>query len=111
MLEKNAYKILTDSGGMQKEAYFMAVPCLTLRPETEWVETVAAGWNLIVDADEEKILRGINEHEWPDEIPQPVFGDGFAAQKIVDILTAQGKGSENLSLHRSKIGIDHRGDI
>jgi len=86
MLEQNARLILTDSGGVQKEAYFMGVPCLTLRPETEWVETVKAGWNLVVDANRERIVRVVTEHIWPNESPKPVFGDGRAAEKILRAL-------------------------
>lgn len=86
VLEQNARLILTDSGGVQKEAYFMAVPCVTLRPETEWVETVETGWNLVVDADPERIVEAANGHFWPTEPPQPIFGDGRAAEKIVDLL-------------------------
>lgn len=86
-LEQNARLILTDSGGVQKEAYFMGVPCVTLRPETEWVETVEAGWNLVVDADRERIVWAATGHRWPNESPQPVFGDGRAAEKIGRILS------------------------
>jgi UDP-GlcNAc3NAcA epimerase len=85
-LEQNARLILTDSGGMQKEAYFFAVPCLTLRPETEWIETVDSFWNLIVGTDPDRITAAIQEYTRPDSPPAPLFGDGHAAQKIVSIL-------------------------
>jgi UDP-GlcNAc3NAcA epimerase len=85
MLEKTARMILTDSGGVQKEAYFHAVPCVTLRPETEWVETVAAGWNLVADADVDAILTAVTTRFWPDERPA-LFGDGHAAERLVQVL-------------------------
>jgi len=88
LLEKHAQIILTDSGGVQKEAYFLAVPCVTLRPETEWVETVASGWNTLVDANEDKILQAVCTRERPGKAPEPFFGDGKAANRITDILQA-----------------------
>jgi UDP-GlcNAc3NAcA epimerase len=83
VLEQNARMILTDSGGVQKEAYFFAVPCITLRPETEWIETVQAGWNRVVDTDSIQILWAVRQAIWPDSPPPPVFGDGHAASHIV----------------------------
>lgn len=89
MLEKHARMILTDSGGVQKEAYFYGVPCLTLRPETEWVETVAAGWNRLTDADEARIAEAMRDEGWPED-REPLFGDGSAAEEIVRLLAAAG---------------------
>lgn len=85
-LEKHARLILTDSGGMQKEAFFFGVPCVTLRPETEWPETVEAGWNIIAGVEPGEIMRAVTERDWPAEPPAQVFGDGQAAQKIVALL-------------------------
>ncbi len=89
VLEQNARIILTDSGGMQKESYFFGVPCITLRPETEWVETVAAGWNILVGAERDKITHAITQYEWPRTEPPQLFGDGHAAERIVDHLTEE----------------------
>jgi len=86
LLERQARAILTDSGGVQKEAYIFERPCITLREETEWVETVEAGWNRLVGADREAIVRAYREFRLPDDHP-PLFGDGRAAERIVDILT------------------------
>ena len=97
-LEENARMILTDSGGVQKEAFFLKVPCITLRDETEWVETVRAGWNIITGASTERIkeagsvLTGWNREVPPfgfEEATRQAFpyGDGKAAEKIVDIIS------------------------
>lgn len=87
MLEQNARLILTDSGGMQKEAYFFAVPCVTLRPETEWVETVEAGWNVVVGADTRQIRAVLFDASWARGKPSPIFGAGGAAHEIARILS------------------------
>lgn len=88
MLEQNARLILTDSGGMQKEAYLLRVPCITLRSETEWTETVDAGWNIIVGSSTESIVTATRSFS-PDGSPPALFGDGHAAKKIVSILTSK----------------------
>lgn len=84
-LEMSARMILTDSGGIQKEAYFHGVPCLTLRPETEWKETVTAGWNRVVDIDEKAIIESTQTQWWSDNRPN-IFGDGHAAQKLANAI-------------------------
>jgi UDP-N-acetylglucosamine 2-epimerase len=87
MLEESARLILTDSGGIQKEAYFLGVPCITLRPETEWIETVDSGWNVLTGAIPSRILQAAAKTDWPRDKPAPVFGDGKAAERIVDELS------------------------
>ena len=77
--------ILTDSGGLQKEAYWLGVPCLTMRDETEWVETVEAGWNTLVGSDSAKILEAVHSFA-PNGSRPGLYGDGFAAVKCVDLL-------------------------
>jgi UDP-GlcNAc3NAcA epimerase len=81
----NARAVLTDSGGLQKEAYLAGVPCITLRPSTEWVETVARGWNVLVDLDAGAALAAL-DREPPAERP-PLYGDGHAGERVVSALT------------------------
>jgi len=87
-LERHAKIILTDSGGVQKEAYWFAVPCLTLREETEWMETVRSGWNVLVGAEPKRILQGVRHFKRKRlrRRGQRLFGDGKASEKIVQIL-------------------------
>jgi UDP-N-acetylglucosamine 2-epimerase len=88
ILEENARLIATDSGGVQREAYFLGVPCLTLRDETEWVETARAGWNQLVGAQVDHILDAWLTFKPPAERP-PIFGDGTAGQRIANILDVE----------------------
>jgi len=85
-LMAHAKKILTDSGGVQKEAYMLGVPCITLRENTEWVETVEAGWNVLVGAGQEKIEDAIHSFS-PASRRKNLFGDGNACLRIGEILT------------------------
>lgn len=87
-LMAQAEKILTDSGGVQKEAYMLGVPCITLRENTEWVETVEAGWNVLVGAERERIVDAVR-HFSPGSRQKSIFGDGDASRLIRETLARQ----------------------
>ena len=88
-LEENARLIATDSGGVQREAYYLGVPCLTLRDETEWVATLEAGWNKLVGADQKLILDAWFDFSPPADHP-PIYGTGASAKRIAEILNITG---------------------
>jgi len=84
-LAAQARAILTDSGGLQKEAYWHDVPCVTLRPSTEWVDTVETGANVLVDDDPARLAAAVAHAHMPEDRPQ-LYGDGRAAARIADAL-------------------------
>ncbi|HKT61228.1 MAG TPA: UDP-N-acetylglucosamine 2-epimerase (non-hydrolyzing) [Gemmatimonadales bacterium] len=84
-LVANARAVLTDSGGLQKEAYFLGRPCVTLRDETEWIETLHGGWNVLAGTATDRILEALTRPPYAPDPPQ-VFGDGCAALKIAELL-------------------------
>ena len=85
-LARHARAVLTDSGGVQKEAYLLGVPCVTLRNTTEWVETVEAGWNTLVDLDPAAALAAL-ERRPPEDRPE-LYGGGHAAERVCQVLSA-----------------------
>lgn len=83
-LEKNASQIITDSGGVQKEAYFFKTPCIVMRPETEWVEIIETGNGVLVDADTQRIVDGFNYFNGRTQSNYPeLYGDGKASKRII----------------------------
>ncbi len=86
-LAAHARAVLTDSGGVQKEAFLLGVPCVTLRDTTEWVETVDAGWNVLVDLDREAALAALERPRPVGEQPD-LYGAGSAAERVCDVLDA-----------------------
>ena len=86
-LAAHARAVLTDSGGVQKEAYLLGVPCVTLRDTTEWVETVDAGWNVLVDLDRAAALAALERPRPAGERPE-LYGGGQAARRVCDVLAA-----------------------
>jgi UDP-N-acetylglucosamine 2-epimerase len=86
-LARHAKTVVTDSGGVQKEAYLVGTPCVTLRDTTEWVETLEQGWNVLVDLDVEWALAAVNRPLPPGDRPE-LYGGGHAAERICDVLAA-----------------------
>jgi UDP-N-acetylglucosamine 2-epimerase len=87
-LEGHARLIATDSGGVQREAYFLGVPCLTFRENTEWSETVEAGWNRVVGIEPDRALEVWHEFEPPTSRPA-LYGDGRASHRITALLRGE----------------------
>lgn len=85
-LEKHARLIATDSGGVQKEAYFHGVPCVTMRDETEWVELVEAGWNVVVSPRSGQLAETLKTFSAPSHRDDGIYGDGRAAERIIETL-------------------------
>ena len=85
-LARGARAVLTDSGGVQKEAYLLGVPCVTLRDTTEWTETVDAGWNVLVDLDRDAALAALGR-PLPEDRPE-LYGGGRAAERVCDVVSA-----------------------
>jgi UDP-GlcNAc3NAcA epimerase len=88
-LVSQARVLVTDSGGLQKEAYWYGVPCVTARPSTEWVDTVEAGANVLVDDDPERLAAAVASARMPAERP-PLYGDGHAAERVAASLAGHG---------------------
>lgn len=88
MLEAGASVILTDSGGIQKEAYWLRVPCVTLREETEWVETVQQGWNVLVGSDLDRVVSGVRDVIRPEHQDDAYLGCG-SVDRLVRVLTGR----------------------
>lgn len=86
-LASHAEKIITDSGGLQKEAYLLGVPCVTVRPQTEWVETLRGGWNVLAEADAADIASKVGAPAPDPAVRQNYYGDGHASEKICELLS------------------------
>jgi UDP-N-acetylglucosamine 2-epimerase len=90
-LASQAHAVVTDSGGLQKEAYWYGVPCVTLRPSTEWIDTVEVGANVLVDDDPDAIAAAVDHAKIPKKRPV-LYGDGHAAERMAKVLLATMRG-------------------
>jgi UDP-N-acetylglucosamine 2-epimerase len=88
-LVSQARALVTDSGGLQKEAYWYGVPCVTARPSTEWIDTVELGANVLVDADPDRLAAAVAAARMPASLP-PLYGDGHAAERVAASLADRG---------------------
>jgi UDP-N-acetylglucosamine 2-epimerase len=88
-LVANSTSVVTDSGGLQKEAYWLRIPCITLRPSTEWVDTVRVGANTLIDPNDEDAIKSLgytlSNGQFPDDAP-PLYGDGHASEQVAAAL-------------------------
>ncbi|MBX3423885.1 MAG: UDP-N-acetylglucosamine 2-epimerase (non-hydrolyzing) [Pirellulaceae bacterium] len=96
-LECSAALIVTDSGGVQKEAFFHRVPCVTVRNETEWVETVASGWNRLTGANGQRIAKALVDFAAPTEVSHNFYGHGDAGGSIVRCLIERNRAGQSAS--------------
>ena len=85
-LLQNSLKVVTDSGGIQKEAYLLKVPCITLRKNTEWIETLKGQWNVLTGVDSKKIIKAINRTALVSKHSKSAFGSGRTSQLISKLL-------------------------
>jgi UDP-N-acetylglucosamine 2-epimerase (non-hydrolysing) len=81
----DAERVATDSGGVQKEAFYLDTPCVTMREETEWRETTECGWNRLVGSDSAKIRDTLKADDWPESKPN-LYGNGQASQRVIEVL-------------------------
>ena len=84
----DAERVATDSGGVQKEAFYLDTPCVTMREETEWRETTECGWNRLVGSDSAKIRDALKADDWPESKPD-LYGNGQASQRVIEVLESQ----------------------
>jgi UDP-GlcNAc3NAcA epimerase len=85
-LLQNVSKVVTDSGRVQKEAYLLKIPCITIRKNTEWIETIRGGWNILTGVDSNKIVTAVRTQNPTYGYDNLVFGNGNMPQAIMDIL-------------------------